>query len=62
MSRTWFSRLTSAANKVSVRVATKAAESCGAKPQAAPKLVCWGVVFAILLCLVCSKLPRATFI
>ena len=40
MSRTWFSKLTSAANKVSVMFATNAAVSCGAKPQAAPKLVC----------------------
>ena len=62
MSRTWFSKLTSAANKVSVRVATKAAVSCGAKPQPKPKLTCSELVLAVRDCLDCSKLPRATFI
>ena len=61
MSRTWFSKLTSAANKVSVRVAINAAVSCGAKPHPAPKLVCSELLVAASVCLVCNKLPLATF-
>ena len=60
MRRTWFSKLTSAANKESVMRAIKEAVSAEPKPQLSANVVSM-LVLTLRSRLACSKLPFATF-